>query len=132
MHKQDNKAKRTHESQMIYMQAGWSTVKQAVGPKHINTSGDYSVGVVVVLHQMLPRGSTTSTRSLRALKCMPCLNNHYIRPQKSLLCYYNPISHTHTHSQEDEHTQTHSDDAHSGSHKHIPADLDLPPVCVCV
>ena len=46
---------------MIYMQAGWSRVKQTEGPKHTNTSGDYSAGAIVVLHQMLLRGPTTST-----------------------------------------------------------------------
>lgn len=43
------------------MQAALSAVTQAVRPKHINTSGDYSAGVVLVLQQMLPRGSITST-----------------------------------------------------------------------
>lgn len=65
---QDTKATRTHESKMIHMQRGWSTVKQTVGPKHTNTSGDYSTGAMVVLHQMLPRGPTTSTHTHTHIK----------------------------------------------------------------
>lgn len=60
---QDNKAKDAHESKMIYMQDGWSRVKQTEGPKHTNTSGDYSTGAIVLLYQMLPRGQTTGTQT---------------------------------------------------------------------
>lgn len=63
LHMPDKRGIHTHESTMIYMKAAWSTVKQTVGPKHTNTSGDYSTGAGVVLHQMLPRGSITSTHT---------------------------------------------------------------------
>ena len=125
-HATQKKAKCT--LQMIYMQAGWSRVKQTEGPKHTNTSGDYSAGAIVVLHQMLLRGPTTSTdththtlRIMQRSKCVPRLNNHYVR---FLSLTTAPI---HAHTQECAHINTPS---HSDLHKHIPADLDLPSACV--
>lgn len=47
----------------ICMQSGSSQGKHAVGPKHTNTSGDYSTGAMVVVQQMLPRGYTASTHT---------------------------------------------------------------------
>lgn len=60
---------------MIYMQAGWFRVKQTVGPKHTNTSGDYSAGAVAVLHQMLPRSPTTNTHTVYIRMCVAALIN---------------------------------------------------------
>lgn len=81
---EDNKAISTHESKVIYMQSGWSRVKQTVGPKHTNTSGEYSTRDSYVA----PDASTWPNKHTYALthglKCVPRLDNDYTQSQQPL------------------------------------------------
>lgn len=59
---------------VISMQAGWFRVEQTVGPKHTNTSGDYiqwcnTIMAPIVLHQMLPRGPTSTHTHTHSQSC---------------------------------------------------------------
>lgn len=92
------------------MQAG---VKQAVGPKHTNTSG-----ATAMFHQMLPRGRT-HTRSHTDL------NGRHV--QMMIRCSLNgpsPVLQLLIHKKKN--TLKNARPALSHSYKHIPHDLDLP------
>lgn len=85
---------------MIYVQAGWFRVEQPVGPKHTNTSGDYSTGAAVVLHQMLPRGPTTSRHARTHTRTNPFRVEIIIiifSPSLLLRHLTHTRMHTHTH-----------------------------------
>lgn len=101
VHKDTNTKYAMH---VISMQAGWFRVEQTVGPKHTNTPGDY----IQWSHDCVAPDASTW-----------------------------PNKHTHTHTQsckegthKNVHTKTHSNAACTDMHKDIPADLNLPSVCV--
>lgn len=106
------------------MWARWFRVKQTVWPEYTNTSGDFSTGAMVVLHQMLPRGPTSTHRHNRVGIKIYSMLKIIITFSPSLLLQL--LIHKHIRM----HTQTHSNTAHTDMHKHIRADLNLPSVCV--
>lgn len=120
-----NKHKQTKEMHMISMWArNQFRVKQTVGPEYTNTSGDFSTGAMVVLHQMLPRGPTSTHRHNHVGIKIYSMLKIIITFSPSLLLQL--LIHKHIRM----HTQTHSNTAHTDMHKHIRADLNLPSVCV--